>query len=51
MPPQNNGNEGTNEISGRRGWGLKLIRALMDEAEFKLVDDGTRLRMMKYLRR
>jgi serine/threonine-protein kinase RsbW len=36
---------------GRRGWGLKLIRTLMDEVEFEQVDDGTRLRMIKYLRR
>jgi anti-sigma regulatory factor (Ser/Thr protein kinase) len=36
---------------GRRGWGLKLIRTLMDEVEFERVDDGTRLRMIKYLRR
>lgn len=33
----------------RRGWGLKLIRTLMDEVEFERVDDGTRLRMTKYL--
>lgn len=35
----------------RRGWGLQLIRTLMDEVEFERVDDGTRLRMTKYLRR
>lgn len=35
---------------GRRGWGLKLIRSLMDEVEFERVDDGTSLRMTKYLR-
>jgi serine/threonine-protein kinase RsbW len=34
----------------RRGWGLKLIRTLMDEVEFETVDDGTSLRMTKYLR-
>jgi serine/threonine-protein kinase RsbW len=34
----------------RRGWGLKLIRSLMDEVEFERVDDGTSLRMTKYLR-
>jgi anti-sigma regulatory factor (Ser/Thr protein kinase) len=39
------------ETNGRRGWGLKLIRDLMDEVEFERVDDGTRLRMTKYLRR
>ena len=36
---------------GRRGWGLKLIRQLMDDVEFERVDDGTRLRMTKYLRK
>jgi serine/threonine-protein kinase RsbW len=36
---------------GRRGWGLKLIRTLMDDVEFERVDDGTRLRMTKYLRK
>jgi serine/threonine-protein kinase RsbW len=41
----------TNDNNGRRGWGLKLIRDLMDEVEFERVDDGTRLRMTKYLRR
>jgi serine/threonine-protein kinase RsbW len=36
---------------GRRGWGLKLIQSLMDEVEFETVDDGTRLRMTKLLKR
>jgi serine/threonine-protein kinase RsbW len=36
--------------AGRRGWGLKLIRTLMDEVEFERVDDGTSLRMTKYVR-
>jgi len=35
----------------RRGWGLKLIRTLMDEVEFERVDEGTSLRMTKYLRK
>src|SRR6266516_613818 len=35
----------------RRGWGLQLIQTLMDEVEFEHVDDGTRLRMTKYLRK
>lgn len=43
-----NGGEGA---KGRRGWGLKLIRTLMDDVEFERVDDGTRLRMTKYLRK
>ncbi len=46
----NNGDE-IAESRGRRGWGLKLIRSLMDEVEFERVDDGTRLRMTKYLRK
>jgi serine/threonine-protein kinase RsbW len=43
-----NGGEGS---KGRRGWGLKLIRTLMDDVEFERVEDGTRLRMTKYLRK
>jgi anti-sigma regulatory factor (Ser/Thr protein kinase) len=53
-----NGQNGENHNNGeaadtkeRRGWGLKLIRSLMDEVEFERVDDGTRLRMTKYLRK
>ncbi|HEX7173835.1 MAG TPA: ATP-binding protein [Pyrinomonadaceae bacterium] len=46
-----NGREANDSIPGRRGWGLKLIRTLMDEVEFERVDDGTRLRMTKYLRK
>jgi serine/threonine-protein kinase RsbW len=42
------------EVAGgldqRRGWGLKLIETLMDEVEFERVDEGTSLRMTKYLR-
>jgi serine/threonine-protein kinase RsbW len=37
-------------LDQRRGWGLKLIRTLMDEVEFERVDEGTSLRMTKYLR-
>jgi serine/threonine-protein kinase RsbW len=40
-----------NGIPDKRGWGLKLIRSLMDEVEFERVDDGTRLRMTKYLKK
>ena len=36
--------------TGRRGWGLKLIRSLMDEVDFEATDDGTVIRMAKYLR-
>lgn len=35
-------------VNGRRGWGLKLIRVLMDEVRLEDVDDGTRLTMTKY---
>lgn len=47
--PDKNGVE--SGAKGRRGWGLKLIRTLMDDVEFERVDDGTRLRMTKYLRK
>ncbi|MBA2338922.1 MAG: ATP-binding protein [Pyrinomonadaceae bacterium] len=43
-------NASNNGLRGRRGWGLKLIRSLMDEVEFERVDEGTRLRMTKFLR-
>jgi serine/threonine-protein kinase RsbW len=44
-------NTTSNEVAEeRRGWGLKLIRTLMDEVEFERVDEGTSLRMIKYLR-
>lgn len=36
---------------GRRGWGLKLMRQLMDEVRVETVDDGTRISMTKYLKR
>jgi serine/threonine-protein kinase RsbW len=45
------GHEKGEGARGRRGWGLKLIRTLMDDVEFERVDDGTRLRMTKYLRK
>ncbi|HKQ99699.1 MAG TPA: ATP-binding protein, partial [Pyrinomonadaceae bacterium] len=58
IPPGLNSQNGENGHNGetveskeRRGWGLKLIRSLMDEVEFERVDDGTRLRMTKYLRK
>jgi serine/threonine-protein kinase RsbW len=44
------GTEAKEAAEERRGWGLKLIRTLMDEVEFERVDDGTSLRMTKYLR-
>ena len=56
VPSRQTADEGTavaeelEPTEGRRGWGLKLIRSLMDEVEFERVDDGTSLRMTKYLR-
>ncbi len=34
----------------RRGWGLKLLKTLMDEVKFEQVDDGTRISMTKFLK-
>lgn len=34
---------------GRRGWGLNLIKGLMDDVRFEQVDDGTRISMTKFL--
>lgn len=34
----------------RRGWGLKLMRSLMDDVKFEQVDDGTRISMTKLLK-
>jgi serine/threonine-protein kinase RsbW len=47
---QNDGKDQKEDGKSRRGWGLKLIKALMDEVEFERVDDGTQLRMTKYIR-
>ena len=50
LPAQGKNRSGTDQGNGngRRGWGLKLIKTLMDEVEFERVDDGTQLRMTKY---
>lgn len=42
---------GSDTVSGRRGWGLNLIRGLMDDVQIKSVDDGTAIVMTKYLQR
>ena len=41
--------ESAENTEGRRGWGLGLIRNLMDEVRVQPVDDGTRIVMTKYL--
>jgi serine/threonine-protein kinase RsbW len=56
VPSNLNGNgpktaASANAADQRRGWGLKLIQTLMDEVEFERVDEGTSLRMTKYLRK
>jgi len=50
-PDQIRRDESGAEAQERRGWGLKLIKTLMDEVEFERVDEGTSLRMTKYLRK
>ncbi len=35
--------------TGRRGWGLKLMKTLMDDVKFEQVDDGTKISMVKHL--
>jgi serine/threonine-protein kinase RsbW len=50
-PEQIRQDESGDEAEQRRGWGLKLIKTLMDEVEFERVDEGTSLRMTKYVRR
>lgn len=53
LPAQSANNGGASEQAngnGRRGWGLKLIKTLMDEVEFERVDDGTQLKMTKYIK-
>jgi len=37
--------------SRRRGWGLELMRRLMDEVTIEETDDGTRIRMTKFAAR
>ncbi|MEQ1603448.1 MAG: ATP-binding protein [Pyrinomonadaceae bacterium] len=37
--------------AARRGWGLKLIKGLMDEVRIEKTDDGTQITMIKYLQK
>lgn len=41
--------DGSPAGEGRRGWGLDLMRKLMDEVTIDQVDDGTSITMTKYL--
>jgi serine/threonine-protein kinase RsbW len=43
------GGRGGGESKRNRGWGLKLIRELVDEVEIATGDRGTVVRMVKYL--
>lgn len=36
---------------GRRGWGLKVMKGLMDDVKIEQTDDGTRITMVKFIRR
>lgn len=48
IPPEKlNGNKIEENPTGRRGFGIRLIRGLMDEVEFVRTDDGTEIRMTK----
>lgn len=37
--------------SARRGWGLKLMKGLMDEVSINKTDDGTQIVLVKYLQK
>jgi serine/threonine-protein kinase RsbW len=43
------GGRGGEESKRNRGWGLKLIRELVDDVEIETGDRGTVVRMVKYL--
>jgi serine/threonine-protein kinase RsbW len=40
-----------NTDSTRRGWGLKLMKGLMDDVKIEQTDDGTRITMVKYIQK
>jgi len=49
-------NDRGTEVSGggmphKRGWGLELMKGLMDEVRFETLDGGTRLVLVKYLKK
>lgn len=46
-PEKLNGSKNGENPGGRRGFGLRLIRSLMDKVEFLYTDDGTIIRMTK----
>lgn len=35
----------------KRGWGIKLMKSFMDEVKFEKVNQGTKLKMTKYVKR
>ncbi|MGB7202049.1 MAG: ATP-binding protein [Pyrinomonadaceae bacterium] len=37
--------------SARRGWGLRLMRQLMDDVQIEQTDDGTRITLVKFFNR
>jgi serine/threonine-protein kinase RsbW len=37
--------------SARRGWGLKLMRQLMDDVRIEQTDDGTRITLVRFINR
>lgn len=39
---------GAKGVRDKRGWGLKLMRTLMDEVVFEPCDEGTRVRLVKH---
>ncbi len=44
--PARPGPEGIEDVAHERGWGIQLIRSLMDEVEFVSDDGGTAVRLV-----